>query len=74
MAAKKKTSSFSLSLSPTFVQTLVVVIAVVFVWRGIWNLIDIYLFPGNPLLSNVVSILLGIFLLYLPNGNISELR
>ncbi|RLU22592.1 hypothetical protein DMN91_004870 [Ooceraea biroi] len=32
---------------------------VVFVWRGVWILFDIYLFPGNPKYSAVGSLAIG---------------
>ncbi len=52
---------------------LLVVASVVMVWRGLWNLMDTYLFPGSPILSNIISIILGLFLLYLPDEDIKEL-
>ena len=45
-------------------EILLLVFAVVFVWRGIWGLADLYLFPSNKTLSLVVSILIGLLLLY----------
>lgn len=38
----------------------IVVTGVTAVWRGIWGLLDMYLFPDNMELSYVVSLLLGI--------------
>ncbi|EFN66867.1 hypothetical protein EAG_04771 [Camponotus floridanus] len=35
---------------------------IVFVWRGVWILIDIYLFPENPKCSAVGSLAIGYFL------------
>ena len=69
----KKQLGISLKLAPKFYLTLLVAIGVILVWRGIWNLVDLYLFPKNPLLSNTTSILIGLFLLYLPDNNIEEL-
>ena len=39
--------------------------AVVLFWRGAWGLMDLLIFPNNELLSYVVSIILGLFILYL---------
>jgi len=39
--------------------------AVIAFWRGLWNLMDKYLFPGNFLLSQLTSIIGGIFLLFI---------
>ena len=40
----------------------IAVVAIVMVWRGIWNLLDLYLLPKNPKLSNWISLLLGLAL------------
>ena len=34
-------------------------------WRGTWGLMDIYLFPNNPLLSSLISIFVGFVVLTL---------
>lgn len=47
---------------------------IVFVWRGIWGLADIYLIPSNPTLSFIVSIGIGIVLLLLHEYERSDLR
>lgn len=52
---------------------ILVVTGVVFVWRGIWNLIDMYILPGDPLMSNLLGIFLGVLILYLPDNDIKEL-
>ncbi|MDD3861786.1 MAG: hypothetical protein PHP74_02760 [Candidatus Gracilibacteria bacterium] len=65
--------SFSLHCHKRFWHTLIIAIAIVLVWRSIWGLADMYLFPNNPLLSHLVSLFLGILFLYLPDNNIDEL-
>jgi len=45
------------------IQTLLIDLSAVFVWRGTWGLMDKYLFPTHPDLSFIVSILVGIFLI-----------
>ena len=42
-----------------------IALGIVLVWRGIWGIADLHLFPNNQLLSFVVSILLGVSLLLL---------
>ncbi len=69
----KKISGLSLRWDGEFIKNIVIVIGVVAVWRGIWDLLDMYLFPQNQLLSDGVSIILGIFLLYLPDGSFHQL-
>ena len=52
---------------------LLIVFGVVFVWRGLWNLMDMYVLPDDPILGNVLGILIGISLLYMPDDDIKEL-
>lgn len=40
-----------------------VAVAVVFVWRGLWGIMDLYLFPAHPLVSYALSIVLGLAIL-----------
>ena len=44
---------------------IIAVVAIVMMWRGIWNLLDLYLLPKNPKLSNWISLLLGLALIAL---------
>ncbi len=43
----------------TLLLALIGVVAVVAVWRGLWGLMDIYLWPENPKRSNWVSFIVG---------------
>ncbi len=38
-------------------------LAIVGFWRGVWNLLDMYLLPGNFILSQIISIIAGIIIL-----------
>lgn len=55
-------------------KILVLAIAVVCVWRGTWGILDLYLFPNNSLLSFIVSIAIGLLILYTDDRSISELK
>lgn len=55
-------------------NTVVIVLAIITFWRGVWGLLDIYLFPGSPVLSNLVSIALGILILYLDDFSMANLK
>ena len=37
--------------------------AIISFWRGIWGLLDIYLFPNNLVLSLWASVIIGIMIL-----------
>lgn len=44
--------------------SLLILLGVVLVWRGMLNLINMYWFPSQLLVSNATGILIGIFILY----------
>ena len=69
----KKLPKLSLKMSKYFVFMLFMVVGVVFVWRGVWNLMEIYLLPNHPVLSSVVGIVIGLLILYLPDEDLKEL-
>ncbi|MCK4968763.1 MAG: hypothetical protein KAS12_06940, partial [Candidatus Aenigmarchaeota archaeon] len=47
--------------------------AVISFWRGVWGLMDEYLFPENYKLSLWVSLFLGMFILIITNYATKEL-
>ena len=56
---------------------IIVAIGVVMVWRGIWGLADVYLFPNDQLLSFAISVIIGVIILFLIDfhkKDISELH
>jgi hypothetical protein len=55
-------------------NAVVIVFAIVMLWRGVWGLLDTYLFPGSPALSYLVCIGLGAVILYLDNFTIDNLK
>ncbi|MBI5412372.1 hypothetical protein HZA43_04355 [Candidatus Peregrinibacteria bacterium] len=71
----KKSSDIGISLRPTktFFSSLLVVIAVVLVWWGIWHLLDAYLYPFNHLLTSGAAIFVGLLILYLPDKDLKDL-
>ena len=55
-------------------NAVVIVLAIVMLWRGAWGLLDTYFFPGNPIISYIVSMALGALILYLDNFSIEHLK
>lgn len=53
--------------------SIIIGIAVVAFWRGVWGLLDIYLFPDNLQLSLWASIIIGIIILIITGYVIKEL-
>ena len=52
---------------------IMVVTCVVLIWRGIWNLLDMFFMRNHPILSNVIGIMIGVIILYLPDRDIKDL-
>lgn len=48
-------------------------IGVVFVWKGMWDLVDLYFFPWDPLSQNILAIVVGVFIIYLPDNSFTWL-
>lgn len=46
-------------------KTILIATGVILFWRGAWGLLDLYVHPGNPLASYIISLVLGIALLKL---------
>lgn len=45
------------------IYTIMIAFAIVSFWRGVWGLMDEYLFPANSTLSFSISVLIGILIL-----------
>ncbi len=43
--------------------TFIVVLGVVSLWRGVWGLMDLHIFPKNTSLSYLVSLIIGLIIL-----------
>ena len=52
----------------------VVCVAIIMIWRWIWDLLDMYIFPNWPLISNLVCIGIGILILLVDDGKLWELQ
>lgn len=60
-----------------FAKNLSVVIGLVLIWRGIWYVldeIDIVFFDSNHFFTAVVGILVGLAILYIPDGDLKEIE
>lgn len=49
-------------------------LGIIILWRGVWGLMDLFLFPGNELLSYIASIGLGFILLFLDGNGLDDLE
>lgn len=75
MTGKRKNAKDN--LPAYFAKNLLTVIGVVLIWRGVWHLLDIadeLFFGGNRLFTALGGILAGLFILYLPDKDLSEIE
>jgi hypothetical protein len=56
------------------IRTLVEVLAIVLIWRGIWVLLDTYFLPIHPAVSAILGIVVGIMILLIDDLVLLELR
>ena len=52
----------------TFTDVFLIIIAsicIVAFWRGMWGLMDLFIFDEDPLVSMIVSIIIGVIILLL---------
>ena len=70
MFFKKKKKPLTL----TIVSPILTGIAIIAFWRGLWGLMDLYLFPDNEPLSYIVSVVIGLLLLYLVHLDFRDLE
>ncbi|MBU1252349.1 MAG: hypothetical protein KJ905_02030 [Nanoarchaeota archaeon] len=55
------------------ISTLILGLAIIAFWRGVWGLMDLYLFPNNPVWSFSFSVLIGVIILYSTKNLIKRL-
>ncbi|AHB41005.1 hypothetical protein P148_SR1C00001G0198 [candidate division SR1 bacterium RAAC1_SR1_1] len=73
MIKNLKKRLIQLRKSDSNLNMIVIVIAVVMIWRGVRGILDTFLFPNYPLVSYIVSLGLGIVILLLDNQKLDEL-
>lgn len=60
---KKPNSSNHITTKHAF-YALLIGTSMIMLWRGIWGLLDFYLFPDNRPVSYMTSITIGLIILY----------
>ena len=61
---KKKTSNL---------RILLVCISVIMIWKAVWDFCDMFIFPNNIIMSDIVCFVVWIFVLLLDDGKLHEL-
>ena len=49
-------------------------IAIIMIWRGVWDLLEIYVFPDSPLESNLLCVIVWIIILLIDDWKLWELQ
>ncbi|MDP3996852.1 MAG: hypothetical protein Q8P86_04145 [bacterium] len=65
------------SLISYFAQNLLVVVGLVFIWRGVWYVldgIDLWFFNNEHIYTAVGGIVVGLLILYLPDKDLKEIQ
>lgn len=60
-----------------FVRNISTVLAFVLIWRGTWELldkIDYILFGGSHIITAITGIVVGLYILYLPDHDLKEIE
>ena len=55
-----------------FTYSLLIMLGVICVWRGVWSLLDTYLIPGQPIWSYLISIIFGVVILAVTHYKLSD--
>ena len=55
-------------------NVIVIIFAIIMLWRGVWGLLDTYLFPGSPTFSYLTCITIGAVILYLDDFKIDNMK
>ncbi len=59
-----------------FSRNVLIVLGLVLMWRGVWYVLDgldYWLFGGSHTTTSVFGILIGLAILYLPDGDLKEI-
>lgn len=54
------------------VRVFLLIIAVVVIWRWIWNLFDRYFFPDNFILSNILTIIIWLIIIFINDYELED--
>jgi len=71
-----KTRNNSITLK-YLAKNISIVIGLVLVWRGIWYVLDeldVWLFAGSHFWTAVFGVVVGLYILYLPDGDLKEIE
>ena len=60
-----------------FVKNITIIIGLVLIWRGIWYVLDAldkFIFGGSHFWTALGGVVIGLFILYLPDKDLKEIE
>lgn len=71
---KDNAKTAELKVRYPLINVVIVIVAIIMLWRGVWGLLNTFLFPGSPVFSYLASVALGVLILYLDDFKIEYLK
>ena len=56
------------------IYSIIIGASIIMFWRGLWGLMDLYVFPCNEMLSYVTTAVIGLLLLFLNDFRLKEIE
>lgn len=56
------------------IKILIDFVGIILLWRSTWGLVDMFVFPDQPLLSHLVTAAVGLILLTIDGDGLSDLN
>lgn len=53
--------------------SLIIMSGMISLWRGLWGLLDLYLFPDQPTFSFLASVLLGVLIISVTHYTVDKI-
>ena len=55
-------------------RSIIIGASIIMFWRGLWGLMDLYIFPENEILSYVIPAIIGLLILFLNDFRLTEIE
>jgi hypothetical protein len=52
---------------------IIVCICIIMIWRAVWDMCDLFIFPDNQILSDIICFVIWIVVLLIDDGKLEEL-
>ena len=52
---------------------IIVCVCIIMIWRAVWDMCDLFIFPDNQILSDIICFVIWIIVLLIDDGKLEEL-